>query len=259
MAIKLNDFLLHLLREGQYGNIATLGVAGDQPSIDVLSSFNKRVTRVWARADWKWYRELLSFNLVANQRQYAVLAASANKIDRIQELIPYDTTGTFLQGVPLQERDTWNFYQRTSAPSVVGFAAGGEAVYNQGPPTDYYNMGLDASGDWNIIVDPVPIVAGKMGGFAKAVLTTYTLADVLANIPIAYFPNGVLLDCIFDGCLSDVMRLRGLDVEAVRLDQTFEAKLKMLVGEQIGVATDNTPITTPLPSTVSRIRSRNRR
>jgi hypothetical protein len=251
LSINLGDFISHSKREGTYGNVAIppAQYATDQPTIDILASINKRATRIWARADWKWSQELLAFNITPAVRQYSVLAVSGNPIDRIKSLIPYDKTGTYLRGAPIRERTIESFYsklpeQRDGTPCTANVI------------TDYCNIGQDAAGNWNVIVYPLPNIASKMGGYAKAVLYTYLMADVVANIPIKYFPNGVVLDSLYEGVMSDIAKIRGQDVEAIRLDQSFEAKVKRLVGEQIGVATDNSPITTALPATVNRMRGR---
>lgn len=253
MAIALGDFVNHIFRESQYGQT---GIYTDQTVTDVVASINKRGARIWGRADWKWKRELLEIDLVADTRQYVVAAASGNDIDRILSIIPYDPTMTFLQGEPLTERTTRAFYARVTQPPWRNADGGGSSASNRGYPTDYYNLGTDSNGDWNIIVDPVPSAVGKLGGYAKAVLTTYTVANVVSNIAIAYFPNDVVLDCLFEGVMSDVERVKGDKVEAVRLDQSFQAKLKQLVSEQIGVATDETPIVTAMPPTVNKMRAR---
>ena len=256
MAINLGDFVSRLKREGQWGQI---GNNGDQNTLDILASINARLVPIWSAADWKWNREIISFGLLPNVRQYAVLAASGNKIDRIESLIPYDSaTQTFLQGPPLTERTERHFYARTSAPQNLGTTAGGAVLWNAGFPTDYCITQQDANGNWNIIVDPVPTAASKMGGWAKGVLTTYQLADIIANNPILYFPNGVVMDALFDGCMSDIYKLRGLNVDATTNDLSFKAKIKVLAGQQTGVATDDTPIETALPDTVLSMRRRQR-
>lgn len=251
--IKLKDFCQHIMREAAYGQLAALGNAGDLPTSDILASINKRATRIWARSNWKWSNELLKFALVPNQRQYAVTAASGNPIDRILDLIPYDQTGTFLSGLPLSGRETRDFYVRTSVPQIN---PGGTTQFNTGFPTDYYIVEMDANGNWQIIVDPVPTTAAWMGGYAKAILYTYLLADVQANNQIQYFPNGIVLEVLYDGVMSDVRSVQNNIPEAARLDALFEAKLKMLVGEQMNNVGDNTPHTTRLPSTVQRLRRR---
>lgn len=254
MSINIGDFVSHLMREGQYGNIANLGKTGDQPSLDLLASVNKRLAPIWGRADWKWAREPLKFPLAPGVRQYDVAAISGKFVDRIQILIPFDPTGAFLQGRPLRCRDDYDFYERIASPGNPG---GTTSSCNTGNPRDYYVVDIDVNGNWTIIVDPVPTVASFMGGYAKAILTTYTMADLVANNPILYFPNGVVLDALFTGCMIDVGLLKGGTIEAAAAKEpAFEAKIKRLVSDQIGVTTDNTPQTTPLPSTVQRLRRR---
>ena len=251
--MNLKDFMSYLERKYQYGVLGNLGNANDQPTLDILNFINQRGTDIWAEADWKWSRELLSIVLVPNQRQYVVSVVSGNPIDRIQDLIPYDPTGAFLQGEPLQERTIRDFYKRnddgvwlansvpSSAPGPVGF------------PCEYENLGLDANGNWNVIFSPLPNTAGKIGGYAKPVLYAYTIADVAANVAFKFFPNNVQIGALSDGVGSDIRQVQNNFVEAARLDGLFKSKLAKLVKTQTGVATDNSPITTRLPSIVRRM------
>ena len=139
MAIALGTFVSHLKRESRYGQIA---VTSDQATADVLSAINKRLAAIWGRADWKWGRELLSFALTSGTRQYTVTAASGNAIDRIQDLIPYDSTGTFLNGKPLTQRTTRGFFERHGA-EWGSTAPTTSAEY--GAPAEFYSVGLDSS------------------------------------------------------------------------------------------------------------------
>ncbi len=231
MAIALNDFVTILKREGRYG---TPSITNDQITADILASINMRGARIWAAADWKWYRELLTFTMVSGTKQYAVLVVSGNPIDRIQTLIPYDATGAFLSGVPLTERTIQDFY--TFCPLTPG------------TPTDYYNLGIDANGAWNVILSPVPNITTKIGGYAKTVLATYTNADVVANVAIKYFPNAVVLDALFAGCMIDINLIQGMTPDvALAKEQAWEKKIQALIKEQLGVATDNTPPRSPRP------------
>ena len=240
MAIAIGDFVGIVKRLGRYG---TLGNVGDQPTTDILNSINLRGGRVWAAADWRWSREILKFAMVPGQSQYVVLASSGNPIDRIINLIPIDLTATPpVQGMPLVEYTERQFYEKCNL----------RPGWSEGYPRSYYNMGQNAAGQWQITVYPVPTAAFNMSGSAKAVLVPYTLAMVAANAPITYFPNGVVLDTLLDGVLSDVMAIQGNDTEKARLDIQFEAKIKKLIAEQIGVAEDNTPPTSDPPDVIMR-------
>lgn len=252
--IGVKDLFSRLIRQGQYGQIATLGNAGDQPTLDLLASFNQRLPAIWGEGDWKWAREPLKFALAPNVRQYEVLAASGNGIDRIQVLIPFDATNTFLQGRPLAGRTEYDFYTYCAQPRWAGNANGGASSWNTGAPTDYYIVNQAADGNWVIVVDPVPVLAAFMGGFAKALLQAYALADVQANTPIGYFPNGIVLDAVVQGMMIDIGLLKGMSVEnAAGLEAAFTAKIKRLYKQQVGVTTDNTPRKTRLPNVVARL------
>ena len=251
MAIALGTFVQHLKRESRYGQIA---VTNDQPTADILSSINKRLAAIWGRADWKWGREALRFALVSGTRQYTVAATSGNAIDRIQDLIPFDTTGTYLNGKPLIQRTARAFFDRHGAE----WGSTAPTSSSQwGAPAEFYSVGLDSSNQQRVVIWPVPAAAGYMGGYAKGILTAYVTADITANNPILYFPNDVVLDALFSGVMIDIALIQGMPfAEAAGLERAFESKIKRLVADQIGFATDNTPITTRLPATVGRIRSR---
>lgn len=254
MAIKLGDFVVHLKRESRYGQIA---VTNDQPTADILTSINKRLAPIWARHEWGWGRELLSFNLVAGQRQYAVAAASGNKIGRIQDLIPYDPSGTYLNGQPLIQRTTRKFFELHGTPR--GAAAVAEPAVGAGP-AEYYQVDVDATNVRNVVIWPTPQAASKMGGYAKGLLTSYTNADIVANNPILYFPNDLVLDSLFSGCMIDIALIQGMTVEnSFALEAGWKRKIDNLVSDVDGDSKDNTPPTTALPKTVARMRSRSRR
>ena len=240
MAINIGDFINLLKREGRYG---AAGVV-DQAQADILNSINMRGARIWAFADWKWIMESLSFAIAANNNSYVVAAASGNPIDRIHSIIPYDPTVTPpMAGRPLQEMEIEDFYAETQnvVPAITG------------APRKYCNLGMNATFSWQILIWPTPSVAFTMTGYAKAVLSTYLAADVVANIALKYFPNGVVLDALFAGCMIDIDSIQGmLAPQRLVAEQAWTEKLKALKAEQSGVARDNSPITTPPPPWWSR-------
>jgi hypothetical protein len=254
MTIKLGDFVAHLKREGRYGQVAN---TNDPPTNDILTSINKRLVPIWARHEWEWGREPLSFNIVAGVRQYDVASASGNAIGRIQDLIPFDSSGTFLNGKPLKQRTTRKFFE------LHGADWGAQAQYDIGDyagPKEYYQVGVDATNKRSIVLWPTPSAASKMGGYAKGLLASYTLADLVANNPILYFPNDLVLDALFSGCMIDIAMLQGMTVEnAFSLEGAWKNKIRDLVSDAAGDSKDNTPITTALPATVGRLRSRRSR
>lgn len=246
MAIKLGDFIGIVKRESRYG---TLGNNGDQATLDILNAVNVRATRIWGAAEWKWRREALAIPMVVGTNEYTVETVSGGLIDRILNIIPLDlTVSPPIQGQPLKERTEREFYLKCDM----------RPQSNSGAPTDYYNKGMNAAGKWTIVVWPAPTSVFTMSGSAKMVLTDYVLADVVANNPITYFPNGVVLDALLAGVMINVARIQGMtELEAVGAEEAWERKIKRLIGEQIGVATDNTPLTSPLPDyIVSRRRGR---
>lgn len=251
MTIKIGDFVSHLKRESRYGQVA---VTNDPATNDILTSINKRLAPIWARREWEWGRELLAFDLAVGVRQYAVAAVSGNKIGRIQDLIPYDSTGTFLNGQPLKQRTTRKFFELHGAPR--GSSPAAEQTDGEGP-SEYYQVDVDATNVRNIVIWPTPTAVSKMGGFAKGLLTSYTLADIVANNPILYFPNDVVLDSLFSGCMIDLALVQGMTVEnSFSLEGAWKRKITDLVSDVAGDSIDNTPITTQMPGTVSRMRSR---
>ncbi len=264
MSINVKDFLSRLVREGQFGNLATLGNAGDQPTLDLLAAMNNRLAAIWSEADWKWARELLKFALTPKVRQYEVTAVSGNFIDRIQLLIPFDSSGLFapanLVGKPLKGHTDYDFYEHVMQESWNGNSVPGTPTPSYGAPRDYYVVEINPDGNWLIVVDPMPTLAAYMGGFAKAILSTYQLADVAANNPILYFPNGVVNDALFQGMMIDVFLLKGGDLgKAATMEQAFEAKIRRLAKQQIGVTADNTPRQTRMPGVVGRLMRGGRR
>ena len=234
--INLNDFLNILKDEGQYG---TRNVITDTPTAQLLNSANKRGARIWGFADWKWIMEPLSIPVTPNTNSYLVIATSGNPIDRIHTLIPHDpTTSPPTLGKPLDEMEIEDFYEQTQRqfPNIPDI------------PTKYCNLGMNAAFQWQIMIAPTPSIAFTMTGYAKAVLYTYLQSDVVANTPFAYFPNGVVLDALFDGCMIDVMALKGASVaDRLQAEAAWVSKLTKLKTEQIGVARDNSSVATPPP------------
>lgn len=239
MSINIGDLINIIKRVGRYG---TSGLNTDQAAVDILNSINLRGARIWGAGDWRWKREILSFAVTPGAVQYGVTALSGNAIDRILDLIPNDpTVSPPVAAAPLEQMEIGDFYlkcpQSGQSPDV---------------PTKYINIGQDANGVWQVIIWPSPSSAFTMSGFAKAVLTTYTAADVTANNPILYFPNGIVLDALLAGCLIDVGRIQGMSQEtALASEGEWEKKIRHLLGEQIGVATDNTPKTAPMPNRIA--------
>ena len=248
MAINLNDFITILKRNGRYGTPAVLG---DQNTADILASINMRGATIWGFSDWKWKLEPLSIPVNPNTNAYNVSAASGNPIDRIHSIIPHDPSVTPpVLGAPLQEMEIEDFYRETQRqfPSPPD------------QPCKYCNLGMNAAGQWQILIWPVPGSAFTMTGYAKAVLYTYVQADVLANNPIQYFPNGVVLDALYSGCMIDIDSIQGLPaLSRASAEEAWLRKLKTLAADQASVARDNSPITTPPPpwwSARNRMRSK---
>ena len=242
--IGVGDLYRIASRTGQYGQSSSSpGWSGTIPAQDILDSINVRLTRIWAAANWRWRHEALSIPMVSGQSVYPVTVVSGQPIDRIMNLYPLDmTVAPPIQGKPLTEMTERQFFSKCDIRP--GRCAGG--------PESYWNCGMDANNVWSIQVYPVPSSAFSLKGSAKMVLTTYTLADILANNPILYFPNGVVLDCALTGILSDIAGCKGDPVNQGSRDASFEAKLKLLMGEQLGVATDETPITSDPPAMLAR-------
>lgn len=236
MSIKLADFINILKRQSRYGTPSTV----DQAQTDILNSINIRGARIWGYKDWRWNMEPLSFAVAPAINAYTVAAASGNPIDRIHSLIPHDTTvAPPVLGTPLQELSVEDFYEKTQQASPV---------LTGNPPQYYCNLGMDANMAWQILIAPTPSAAFTMTGYAKAVLYTYLAADVTANLAFKYFPNGVILDALLAGCLIDIGMIQGMTAETrLSAEGAWEAKIQHLASEQMGVARDNSPITTPPP------------
>lgn len=241
----VNDFINLVKRERRYGasatvvnGVVTAGTIADQPTFDILTEVNVRRKRVWAKWDWKWTMEPLAIPVVPNMNAYNVVAKSGNPIDRIRSLIAYDpTVAPPVLGRPLQEMEVEDFYAST------------QRLYPNVPdtPSRYCNLGQNAAGQWQVLIWPTPAVAFTLGGYAKGVLKTFTLADLTAGTAFDYFPDGVVESVLLDGVTAGIMAVMGNDAGAAQKELMFEAGCKQLVGEQAGVAHDNSPITTPPP------------
>lgn len=252
----VGDLANQIKREGRFGQI---GITNDQATADILAAINIRNSVIWNSADWKWTEEAIIINLVPNVRQYAVVASSGNPIERILEIIPYDSTGTFLQGDCWIEKSRLTFFNKYQ--NIIPSTAGNPVTFPIDPEdeTYYTNIGQDANGNWNIIVSPIPSIAAKVGGFAKAVFAPYVLNDIVVNGPIKYFPYNVSLDCTLSGCLIDVDRIQGIDGQIILASEgAWDRKIKSLVARNIGVARDNTPPKSELPTIVNKLRRQRR-
>lgn len=232
----VSAFVSAMKRETRYGDPA---VTDDTPTADVVDKINVRRKRIWSKWDWKWAREPLSFAVTPGTSDYVVhaTAGAAVIVDRILDIIPNDpAVSPAVTGKPLDEVDYREFYTwlatEPDAPSV---------------PTKYINLGLNAAGFWQVRIWPSPASAFTMHGYAKKVLTTYTVADIAAGTAFDYFPDGVVDNVLRDGVKSLLYEIQGEKVEAARLDLSFENKLNELVQEQAGVATDDSGVTSPPP------------
>jgi hypothetical protein len=235
----INDFIKKLKREGQYGEV---DVTDDQRTLDLLASVNVRMGRVWAKKDWPWSLEELSFALtVGSLGPYSVtaLADASRLVDRIIVLVPVDTSvSPNIPGKPLDQVELREYY---------GWDMAGVQRPDGAPPTRYVNIGQNSAGLWQVLINRAPSSAMTIKGWAKKVLTDYTIADVVANTPFRYFPPHIIDTVLEEGCRSDVARLNGDKAEATRLDLSFEAKLTEKGQEQQSAGVDNTPVTTPPP------------
>ncbi len=243
--MNITDFITVIKRECRYG---TPAVITDQPTADILAEINIRRKRAWAKWDWAWSLEAISFPLTAGVTQYSVLTVSGNPVDRITDLYPSATNLTpAIPGRPIQEITRQQFYTRLAdyPPALT---------IDQ--PRRYINVGRNANGQWQVIFDAVPNTAMQILGWGKAILKTFVQADVVANTAFDYFPDGVVEDTLLDGVKSGIYAIQGNDAESSRLDQSFEMKLKMLVQEQDNAATDNSGITSPMPQAWIRMRAR---
>ncbi len=218
-------------RPGRYGSPA---VQTDQATTDILASVNLRRKRIWKKWDWAFSLEPLSFSITANSNgPFTVTSANnpALAVDRITDLYPVDTTVTpNVSGRPLLQTTRQDFYANVAAGTQV-----------PGDPYKYINAGRNSSGLWQIYLGPQASAATTLKGWAKKILSTFTQSDVIANTAFDYFPDGVIEDVLLDGVLSDVARIQGNDVEAARLDISFEHKLKQMVQEQNNVGKDDSP------------------
>lgn len=243
----INDFANIIKRQGRYGLPATLT---DTATTDILSSINVRRKQIWSYWNWSWVLEQLAIPIIVNQTQYTVVAKSGNPIDRITDLIPQDASVVpAVWGPPLDELErqdffTWFAAQPQNTPDI---------------PAKYVNIGMDANQRWQIILAPAPAQAFTMSGYAKKKLATYTIADINANTPMDYFPDGVVEFVLIDGCLSDIFHIQGQDVESARLDTQFNAKLLgMKVGQDNASRDDSGIVQTPPPPMRWKARMRNK-
>ncbi len=256
----INDFINVVKRERRYGTFATIvngvvtsGTITDQPTFDILNEVNIRRKRIWLKWDWKWMMEELAIPVVPGTVKYGVTSKSGNAIDRIKYLFPTDpSVNPPVSGDEIIELEPGEFNNLTQSQGIT------PAVPNV--PRRYMNRGQNAAGQWQITIWPSPPVAFTISGFAKGILKTFTLADLTAGTAFDYFPDGVVEDVLLDGVSSGVLAIQGQEAEAARLDMQFESKCKLLVGEQAGVARDNSPITSPPPDYyTSRQRMRSKR
>lgn len=258
--MNLVDFIDWVKRESHYGGspILTGAAAVDLPTIDILRSLNARRKRIWRKSDWDWQYTQLSFACNTTTHTYAVTPLVAGTgIDRIRNLIPYDSTATpAVYGKPLTQRTERQFFDEImNYPSTYS-----------GVPEKYLSLGRSAAtGLWQVRIWPTPSSAFTMGGSAKGVLNTFLIGDVtgvapfsagnlssVINPPMDHFPDGVIEDILFEGVMSDVDYIQGDKAAARDKDMAFEAKIKLLAAEQANAAKDNTPITRPLPKLVRR-------
>lgn len=228
--MNVNDFVNMVKRAARYGST---GTTGDQAATDILNSLNMRRKRIWAKWNWGWALTPITLTLTEGTKAYTL----ETKVDRITDLYTIDTSVSPSEtGEPLKQCTRQEFYRWIANDTQVN-----------GVPEKYINIGLDASGYWNIVIAPPPLANLSLGGYGKKILTTYTAADLVANTAFDYFPDGIIEDVLWDGVLSDASRIQGETAEAARLDISFEEKLKLLVQEQAGAATDDTAVAAPVP------------
>jgi hypothetical protein len=276
--LNLVDFITWVKREGRYGGapvITGAAAANDQPTIDILTATNARRKRIWRKpGGWSWSIPQISFAVVPGQVVYAVTPAIAGQgIDRIQNLIPIPTSANPpILGLPLRQRTARQFAEDTQAYYQVAPGAPGPGVPSYtAPPRIYKNLG-QINGLWNIQLWPSPSSAFTMGGDAKGVLNTFLIGDVTgippfsagntigaANPPLDYFPDGVVEDILFEAVLGDVSLIQGDKAAYMAAEASFKTKIGELAAEEADAATDNTPITRPLPAMIRRRMSRRRR
>ena len=253
--IGVGDLYRIASRTGQYGTPASSpGWASSTPAQDILDAINVRLIRVWAAANWRWRHEDLAIPLIANQDVYEVASSSGNPIDRIISLYPVDKTKTpTRRGRPMVEMTERDFLSKDYPRSD----------FCSGAPSKYWNYGMNSNNVWRIQLAPIPraSVPYIIGGSAKMVLNPtpaalsagailFALADITANTSIPYFPNGVVVDCVLTGVLSDIAGCKGDTAGQSAKDAMFERKIVTLMGEQLGVATDDTPVTSEPPDMV---------
>ena len=228
--MKVNDFCNMVKRASRYGST---GTTADQPATDILNSINLRRKRIWAKWNWPWALTALSETLVAGTTEYTL----TTKVDRITDLYIVDNSVSpnEIEG-PLKQCTRQDFLRWVAT-----------GTQTNGIPDKYINLGLASTGYWQVKINPPPQASLLLKGWGKKILATYTSADLVANTDFDYFPDGIIEDVLWDGVLSDACRIQGETDEAARLDMSFEHKLKLLVQEQAGAATDDTAIASPVP------------
>ena len=263
--MNLCDFIVWIERESRYGTGVTGAQAvGDQPTLDILTSTNARRKRIWRKTDWSWSYEPLSFVVTPGGVSFDVLSVSGRSIDRIWNLIPNDPTAVPpMSGKPLSQVCERKFFEILSSygPSAAPCGPASDC------PRVYVSLGRSAAGVPRVRLFPAPASQFKMGGSAKGVLNTFLIGDVTGiapfsagniaqaiNPPFDYFPDGIVEDVLFDGVLSDVLRIQGDNDRADRLNSSFESKVKLLAAEEANANRDNSPITSPLPALILRRR-----
>ena len=251
--MNVGDFLVTAKGLSRYGDPT---ITSDTQETQLLASLNRKAGRVWAKWDWPWSLEELSFAIAASTARFDVVAKSGNKISRITEIYPHDyTVNPPVWGEPLKQCSRYDFYKRyASSPPPYPPGYGAPGYVSPGLPRYYVNLGFDPAnaGVWRIEVAPLPNQAFTMSGWAKALRVPFTLADAVANNPITYFPADILDDVLMNGVLSDAFHYAGNDAEADRYSAMFEAGLKEKVDEQENAAQDQGPITTPPNAELSR-------
>ena len=240
--MKLGDLVNQVKRECRYG---TSGLNTDQQTVDILARAVTSLKEIWSAWDWPWALEKISFAVNPNATQYLVASASGNLVDRITDLIPQDpTTAPATWGAPLQEMERQEFYAwfAQQVPASANNSA-------PGVPTKYVNLGLDPAGSglWQIEIAPLPATGFLMKGFAKKLLVTPLIQDVIANNAIPYFPDGVIDYCLLDGIKAGVYEIQGSAAQAQAFDASFQRKIQKKIAEQSNAGRDDSGITVPPP------------
>lgn len=271
----ITDFVTWVKRESRYGGspvITGAAAATDQPTLDILTSLNARRKRIWRKpASWPWFIEQISFAVVPGTTIYNVTTVSGNKIDRIQSLIPIPTSAN----PPVTGRPLDQVTERQFAIATQDYynnppnGQPGQPAYTA-PPTIYKNLG-QKNGIWQVQIWPSPPSAFTMGGSAKGLLNTFLIGDITGvapfsagnttgagNCPLDYFPDGVIEDVLFQAVMADIDRIMGDKASAMAGNQLFEKQVKDLAADEANAATDDTPITRPMPRMVLRRMSRRR-